>query len=337
MQLKPLSPASLAAILCITLPAEGLSQGTPATSELVVHTQIKKLALLVSLDQLDGFQQRRQEWRSDPAGYNNIRLQLHHGDLKLDWQGDTPSRIDGTLSSLKISRDLYSGPSCRGSQQGGISAGSSFVNGDSSALLSERGANLPVGQNQLQSHFIGAYFSDYRNTGHYFDLQAKLAYLRTDSRAHSGRSATRHGVQIALSAESGLDIALGEHYNLEPQAQLLANYTSLNAFSANGYRMDTGVTPELNLRLGLRAYATGKPHFAFANFWYTLDGDDELYGSGQLELKSPRGARWLELGLGTRLLQLPFADLSLDIRYRSAADDYDWSDISANLGLSWAW
>ncbi|WP_237064235.1 autotransporter domain-containing protein [Microbulbifer zhoushanensis] len=331
---KFLATIGLLALLCV---APALSHAQAADrGELAVFAQIKRLAQQVSLEQLDGFQQRREEWRNAPMGYSNSRLQLHHGGLELDWRGDAPSRFDGTLTGFRASHDFFAGPTCNGSQQAGVSAGSSFASGDSFARRRD-GSNGQVGTNDLQSYFVGAYFSDLRNSGRYLDLQAKVAYLRVQTDTYRGASGDTHGVQLALAAEAGYDLALTERYGIEPQLQLLANYTNLAVIDAGRYAVDSDVTPELALRAGVRAYRSDRPHFAYANLWQILDGDDELYSSSAADLRHQRGARWMELGVGTRLLTLAMGDLSLDLRYRTSVDDHDWQGLRAGLGFSWAW
>ncbi|SDK51586.1 autotransporter outer membrane beta-barrel domain-containing protein [Microbulbifer yueqingensis] len=319
------------ALLCAAAPSPTLAQH-PDAGELAVYTQIKRLAQLASIDQLQGLQQRRDEWRSGPVGRNNSRLQLQHGGLDLDWQGEIPSRSESTLTGFSVSRDFFAGPTCHGSQQAGISAGSSFASGDSFARRLD-GEIGYVGNNDLQSHFVGAYFSDFRNTGRYLDLQAKVAYLQVDNSTYRGARSDAYGIQLALSAEGGYALALTEYYGVEPQLQLVANYTNFTYFQTERFGLDLDVTPELALRAGLRAYRSDGPHFVFANLWEVLDGDDELSNSHRHQ----RGARWLELGLGSRLLELPYADISFDLRYRTSADDHDWQGLSAGVGFSWAW
>lgn len=306
--------------------------------EVPLYAQIKSLAQQTSLQQISSFQQRRGEQRNWSSGQASGGLRLYHRDTRLAWDGDVHSAFDGRMSGLQLNGNLYAGPSCRGAQELGLFAGSSFVRGDVSGFA--RGSeHYRAGENQLDSYYFGAYFSDYRRDNSYLDILVKLGYVMAESRSYRGLSSDTRGPQLTLSAERGFALPLGEHFNLEPQLQAVINYTNLSAYRDGISTVEPDMTPEVSFRAGLRAYNTrgDNQYYLFGSLWHTLDGNDELRFDGGTWLENRRGATWLEAGAGLVLLDTGPGNLFFNLSYQQSADDLDWRGGSANLGFDLNW
>ena len=336
----------LAQIVCatvmLTYPALLLAQPPDgpisAPAEILLHAQIKALAQQLSLQEIANYQQRRGEQRNGYSGTSNSGLRMFHQNLALDWQGDLYSKFDGQLNGVQINRNFYAGPSCRGSQELGLFAGTSRALGDITGQLAI-GPRVNAGQNKLASYYGGFYFSDYRHDLGYLDALAKVAYVTADTDTIGGVNGQITGPQLTLSAERGFVLPITERVNIEPQLQVIANYTNFGAYQANRLYLDTDKTPEVTFRAGLRAYPSERWHdlYLFTNLWHTLGGEDDLMLIDGSRLKVERGTRWGEIGGGMTLLDAELGSVFLNLNYRRSLDDSDWDGGGANLGFNWYW
>ena len=306
--------------------------------EIPLYAQAKSLAQQLSLQQISSFQQRRGEQRNWSNGHNSGWLRLYHQDMQLDWQGDVYSRFDGTMSGLQLSGNLYAGPTCHGSQELGLFAGSSIARGDVTGFA--RGLrDYRAGTNDIDSYYAGIYFSDYRHDQSYLDLLFKVGYVGLESTSFRGLSTRIRGPQLSLSIEKGIALPLGERFNLEPQLQTLVNYTNMTAYEDGISRVEVDMTPEVTFRAGLRGYNTqgDNQYYLFANLWYTLGGYDGLLFDNRITLKNQRRATWAEVGAGTVLLEFSAGSIFFNLSYQHSLDRLDWQGGSGNLGFNLNW
>jgi len=315
--------------------------------EIPLYAQAKSLAQQLSLTEIGTYHRRRGEqrswaegaaWNGRSRGGNNAWLRLYHRDARLDWKGDVYSRFDGHLSGFQLGGNFYAAPSCRGTQELGLFVGSSRASGDVTGFA--RGfEHFGAGRNQLQSYYIGGYFTDYRINQSYLDIVTKIAYVELDSRSSRQIADRTYGPQLSASAEGGVTVPVGGRINLEPQLQLIANYTNLDAYWDGISHVEPDVTPELTARAGLRGYnRQGRnQYYLYGNLWHTLGGDDEIQFNNRLRLENDRSATWAEIGAGIVLLERESGSAFLNLSYQRSVDDLDWQGGSANLGFNWAW
>ncbi|SHF70792.1 outer membrane autotransporter barrel domain-containing protein [Microbulbifer donghaiensis] len=306
--------------------------------EIPLYAQAKSLAHYVSLAEVGSYHKRRGEQRYWSNAENNAWMRLYYQSADIDWDGDVYSRFDGNLGGLQLGGNIYSAPSCRGTQELGVFIGSSRANGDVSGFA--RGfRDFDAGRNELETYYFGGYFTDYRINQNYLNLFVKVAYLELESRSERGVDDSVFAPQLSVSLEGGWTRALNQRINLEPKLQLVANYTNFDAYEDGIARVEPDMTPELTFRAGLRAYNPDgrNQYYAFGNLWYTLDGHDELQFDNRLYLENDRGAAWAEIGGGIVLLQRESGGLYFNLSYLRSIDDLDWEAASANLGFAFAW
>ena len=306
--------------------------------EIPLYSQLKSLAQQLSLQQISSYQQSRGEQRNASSGAYNGWLRLYHRPVQLNWGGDMDSRFDGTMSGLQLNGNLYAGPTCHGSQELGLFAGSSIARGDVTGLA--RGeADYRAGSNSIDSHYIGLYFTDYRNDQSYLDLLFKIAFVSAKSRSSRGIDTSTSGPQLSLSIEKGFTLPVSEYFHLEPQLQTTANYTNLGGIDDGVSWVELDMTPELSFRAGLRAYNTrgDNQYYLFGNLWHTWHGHDELLFDNRLFLENQRRATWGEVGAGMDLLQFGAGSLYFNLSYQQSLDYLDWRGASGNLGFNLSW
>ncbi|MFV8781059.1 autotransporter outer membrane beta-barrel domain-containing protein [Microbulbifer sp. SA54] len=340
-------------MLGIGTTAASPAQATPAASappvhlyrpEIPLYAQAKSLARLTSLQEIGSYHRRRGEQRSWFDGVNDDWMRVYHLSTDQNWRGDVNNRFDGEITGLQIGSNFWGEPTCTGgAREMGLFFGSSQARGDVFGFA--RGFdNYRSGRNELGTIYAGYYFNDYRPDQSYFDFTAKVAYLKLHSESLRGMGDTAYGPQLTAAMEKGVTLRAGDSFNLEPQAQLVVNYSNLSAFNDGVSWVEPDMTPEVNFRLGLRAYNTESDiaglnlrAYLYGNVWHTLGGNDQLQFDLKLQLDMEREATWSEFGGGIVLLDHRLGSAFLNVGFQRSLDNLDWSGGSANLGFNWNW
>ncbi|MBB5212995.1 autotransporter outer membrane beta-barrel domain-containing protein [Microbulbifer hydrolyticus] len=333
-----------AATLLAPAPAAGNTPVPIYRPEIPLYAQAKSLARLTSLQEIGSYHKRRGEQRSWFDGINDDWMRVHHMRADYNWSGDISNRFDGSITGVQVGTNLWSGPTCTGgARESGIFVGSTRASGDVSGFA--RGfSDYSSGQNQLTSYHVGYYFNDYRPDMGYFDITAKVAYLKLESRSSRGIGDTITGPQLTVSVEKGITWQASERINIEPQLQAVVNYSNLSAYYDDISWVEPDMTPEANFRAGLRAYNTdgrwldgNLRMYLFGNVWHTLSGNDQLLFDLNVQLNLERQATWGEFGGGVVLLEHKFGSAFLNLGYQRSLDKLNWSGGNASLGFNWAW
>lgn len=337
-------PSTITTRLTATAPVAGSAPIRLYRPEIPLYAQAKSLARVTSLQEIGNYHKRRGEQRSWFDGVNDDWMRVHHTSADYNWTGDISNRFDGNITGVQIGTNLWSGPTCTGgAREMGLFVGSTRASGDVTGFA--RGfTDYSAGHNQLTSHHIGYYFNDYQPDMGYFDFTAKVAFLSLESRSSRGIGDTVTGPQLTLSLEKGFTWPVAEHFNLEPQLQVIANFSNLSAFEDGISWVDTDETPEANFRAGLRGYNTDTPWldgrlrlYAYGNLWHTLGGNDQLLFDAKLQTNLERQATWGEVGGGAVLLESQYGSAFFNLGYQRSLDDLNWSGGSVSLGFNWAW
>ncbi|MEW5250381.1 autotransporter outer membrane beta-barrel domain-containing protein [Microbulbifer discodermiae] len=343
-----MSPPSIVAALTLSTlwllvhlqaPSARAETAEPSVSaELIAPAQIKALAQQISLLEVSGYQQRRGEQRIGYSGISSGSAHIFHRALNLGWRGTVESQFDGRLSGLQLNRNFYASPTCRGSQELGLFAGTSKARGDTFGGIS-KGADFDGGRIELTSYYGGVYFSDYRHDLSYLDVVAKVGYVTASMQPPSASRSRVTGPQLTLSAERGFVLSFSPTWKLEPQAQLVANYTSFGTVQALTGPVGIDKTPEVSFRGGLRGYPSQSAFelYLFANLWHTLRGEDDLKLQEGPRERIQRGVTWGEFGGGVTLLDSAVGSVFLNASYRRSGNRENWSGGGANLGFNWRW
>ncbi|WP_105102909.1 autotransporter outer membrane beta-barrel domain-containing protein [Microbulbifer pacificus] len=333
-----------AASLLAPPPAAGDTPIRLYRPEIPLYAQAKSLARLTSLQEIGSYHKRRGEQRSWFDGINDDWMRVHHLNADYHWTGDIDNDFDGRITGVQLGTNLWSGPTCTGgAREMGLFVGSTRASGDVTGFA--RGfSDYAAGQNQLTSHHIGYYFNDYRPDMGYFDFTAKVAYLKLETRSSRGIGDTVTGPQLTLSLEKGFTWTVTEHLNLEPQLQVIANYSNFGTLSDGISTVEIDMTPEANFRAGLRSYNTDTPWldgrlrlYVFGNVWHTLGGNDQLLFDNKLQTNLERQATWGEFGGGVVLLEHQLGSAFFNVGFQRSLDHLDWSGSTVNLGFNWAW
>ncbi len=313
--------------------------------EVPVYAVANRAAALVGRSTLSTFHERQGEQAmlgekgALPAGWART-----FGDhLRQQWSGDVSPSLDGNLRGFQVGHDLYGDVSDSGySQRAGLYVAHTRLTADvrGFALGFEDSA---VGDIKLDGDSIGAYWTLVGPQQWYVDAVAQ--YTRLDGRARSerGMQIDLKGHSTAFSLETGYPFALGEHWVLEPQAQIVGQKVSLDrqddGISTIRQDSDTHWTGRLGARLKGSFEAAGVPlePYVRANVLHSFSGEDRLTFDDVDTIKTDQQATWMDVGVGISARLSPAVSVYTGITYAANLDSRQREDIAGNLGLRISW
>ena len=202
-----------------------------------------------------------------------------------------------------------------------------------------------TGKGRTDAVSVGGYGTFYGNNGGYVDLVGQVTYLRNKYNARSNESVHQNGWGAALSAETGKSfIVYGNNWFVEPQAQLVYQYLSLDDFNDRIRHVDQHDPSALRGRVGMRFGYNGDTRdnlpsssfYGIANIWHDFVNPKSV-DIGRDSLKEEYAKTWGELGLGIQLPITRQSDFYSDIRYEKNFGSDKRKGFKGTLGYKYTW
>lgn len=220
------------------------------------------------------------------------------------WTGGAAPSADGDLVGFQAGLDIFRRTGADGHRDhAGVYVAQARYNADISGTALGV-VDAAVGKLALDGPAVGAYWTHFGPTGWYVDAVVQASFI--DARA-TGRDGTRldtDGQAYAASLEAGYPVALGDGWQLEPQAQLVWQSVdvgdSADAYSTVRWTPGRSVVGRVGARVQYTAQsqdALWQP-FARVNLWHG-NADSDLVTLGP---SAPIGTRFgdtaVQAGLG---------------------------------------
>ena len=202
-----------------------------------------------------------------------------------------------------------------------------------------------TGKGRTDAVSVGGYGTFYGNNGGYVDLVGQVTYLRNKYNARSNESVHQNGWGAALSAETGKSfIVYGNNWFVEPQAQLVYQYLSLDDFNDRIRHVDQHDPSALRGRVGMRFGYNGDTRdnlpsssfYGIANIWHDFVNPKSV-DIGRDSLKEEYAKTWGELGLGIQLPITRQSDFYSDIRYEKNFGSDKRKGFKGTMGYKYTW
>ncbi|WP_370579873.1 autotransporter outer membrane beta-barrel domain-containing protein [Snodgrassella alvi] len=202
-----------------------------------------------------------------------------------------------------------------------------------------------TGKGRTDAVSVGGYGTFYGNNGGYVDLVGQVTYLRNKYNARSNESVHQNGWGAALSAETGKSfIVYGNNWFVEPQAQLVYQYLSLDDFNDRIRHVDQHDPSALRGRVGMRFGYNGDTRdnlpsssfYGIANIWHDFVNPKSV-DIGRDNLKEEYAKTWGELGLGIQLPITRQSDFYSDIRYEKNFGSDKRKGFKGTMGYKYTW
>lgn len=212
--------------------------------------------------------------------------------------------------------------------------------------------NKKLGNSSFDSNSLGYYYTRTNKEQAYFDFVAqysRYSNIKGSSSTYEHALGSK-GWAALVSGEVGYPYYLDDAHDwkLEPQAQLIYQYTKLDETLDGDYRYTPESDQLFTGRLGARlAYHTvdkdNHPFDAFirANYWHTFDNTavthvSTIDGSVNERLEMEQRTRKLQFGLGVTYEPDTNWQIYAGIDYNKLIGDSDGDSISGHLGLKFA-
>ncbi|PIT44371.1 hypothetical protein BHC46_10650 [Snodgrassella alvi] len=202
-----------------------------------------------------------------------------------------------------------------------------------------------TGKGRTDAVSIGGYGTFYGNNGGYVDLVGQVTYLRNKYNARSNESVHQNGWGAALSAEAGKSfVVYGNNWFVEPQAQLVYQYLSLDDFNDKYRHIDQHNPTALRGRIGMRFGYNGETtdnlppssFYGITNIWHDFVNPKSV-DIGRDTLKEEYAKTWGEIGVGIQLPVTRQSNFYGDVRYEKNFGSDKRKGFKGTMGYKYTW
>ncbi|MCO6514180.1 MAG: autotransporter outer membrane beta-barrel domain-containing protein [Snodgrassella sp.] len=343
---KPISPKPQKEVPIYAEPVSGYVQMPTVDMELG-FTTIGTLHERRSENQTNNINSANNTAFSDTQQQTWGRVVVEH----LDKNGKKRLDTGGSQSVLQIGHDFILDNNAKTGARRHIGGYVSYGHNENDFRDQYRAENGYIvddhytGKGRTDAVSIGGYGTFYGNNGGYVDLVSQVTYLRNKYNARSNESVHQNGWGAALSAEAGKSfIVYGNNWFVEPQAQLVYQYLSLDDFNDRYRHIDQHNPSALRGRMGMRFGYNGdttdnlppSSFYGIANIWHDFVNPKSV-DIGRDTLKEEYAKTWGEIGAGIQWSITRQSDFYGDVRYEKNFGSDKRKGFKGTLGYKYTW
>lgn len=313
--------------------------------EVPLYAEAPAVARQLGMLQIDTFHDRQGEQGllaengSVPASWARV----WGGNSKLKQKGDATPSFDGTVWGMQVGQDLYADTTASGHRNHyGFFLGFSRAVGDVSGFALAQ-PDLGVGSLQVNAYDLGGYWTHIGPGGWYTDAVLMGSALTVRTHSNDNVSGSTNGNAFTGSVEAGLPIALGNGLTLEPQAQLVWQWLSLDRFndgvSSIGWNNGNTFVGRIGARLQYAFDANGvswKPYLR-VNVLRAFGADDKTTFGGSTTIGTQVGQTAGQIGAGLVAQLTKRGSVYATVSYLTNLGGEHQRTIIGNAGVRWAW
>ncbi|OXI65673.1 autotransporter outer membrane beta-barrel domain-containing protein [Burkholderia sp. AU28863] len=313
--------------------------------EVPLYAEAPAVARQLGLLQIDTFHDRQgaqgllAENGSVPASWARV----WGGNSKLKQKGDATPSFDGTVWGMQVGQDLYADTTASGHRNHyGFFLGFSRAVGDVSGFALAQ-PDLGVGSLQVNAYDLGGYWTHIGPGGWYTDAVLMGSALTVRTHSNDNVSGSTNGNAFTGSVEAGLPIALGNGLTLEPQAQLVWQWLSLDRFndgvSSIAWNNGNTFVGRIGARLQYAFDANGvswKPYLR-VNVLRAFGADDKTTFGGSTTIGTQVGQTAGQIGAGLVAQLTKRGSVYATVSYLTNLGGEHQRTIVGNAGVRWAW
>lgn len=339
-------PAPVAAVGTPALPTAAPGQSiTLYRQEVPLYAVVPPVAALLAQTSIGTFHDRQgeQSLLTEKGAVAAGWARTFGSHLRQSWSGTVAPSFDGSINGYQIGHDVYAWTSDSGMRQRvGLFASQSRLDGD------VRGFNLgfknaKAGDIRLDGDSLGAYWTLITPQSAYVDVVAMGTRLDGRTRSERGVKLDLDGHAVSLSLETGYPIAVSSHWQIEPQAQLIAQRVSMDNASDGISTVGFESQDYLKGRVGARmkgAYSVNnvpvEPYLR-ANLWRSFGGRDATSFDTVEAIKTDHSASSMDVGAGVVARLNSSVSLYGSTDYSANLDSRNLEAISGTLGIRISW
>jgi outer membrane autotransporter protein len=317
--------------------------GPAIRPEVPLLTSVPGMARGLIRDTMGTFHDRHgeQTWMADEHSGHAVWTRVFGGSYDRDLATLLDEQYDGHTFGLQAGLPIYEHEGENVLDTFGLFAGYSRGWGDVKADALNR-SSINLGDIAINAYSLASYWTRTWSGGTYIDGVLMQSWLNPTTDSIGNDHSDFNGNAVTASLETGTTIALSDHWNVEPQGQIIWQYqhfdTTYDPGGSISYDDNNAFTGRLGMRLqGNYFYDEKKVSpFALANLWHDFSTTDVISFDG-FPINAPRESTTLELGAGVT------ADLSANTRlYANASYAFnlggdDFKTVAGRIGLRVRW
>jgi len=344
----PASTSSVVSVLGIAATSVDSASSAPVLPAVSVPTYRAEVPLYAALPaqlrqaDLDMIGNLHRRVGDEPLAGRQAWARAIYSDLDIRQAGTAAAHSGGHLSGLQAGTDLLAQDGWRAGLYVGSLDGGADVEGNAHGYFAR------VGNNNLQSRYLGAYATYMDASGFYADAVLQGADHRYTVRPDGNLSISGKGSGMAASVETGKAFGLGGGWSIEPQAQLIHQRTHLDDATISGAVVRQDANGGWIGRLGLRIKGdlpTGIGRFqpyARLNVYRASSGTDMTTFIGPAAstgIASPSGYTAGEMAGGFTLALTPAASVYGEVGqiFHAGGDTRVKSSVTGSVGMRLSW
>lgn len=262
---------------------------------------------------------------------------------KQSWAGDVAPQFSGTVGGFQAGTDLWTLEAADG-RRDRVGFFVAFARASGSVRGFAIGQqDVPVGKVAIEGTSVGGYWTSVGPSGWYFDALVMGTRYNADPRSDRGVTATSAGKGFAATMEAGYPIPVAPGWALEPQGQLIWQYTSLDpfedVFSSVAFHSSKALTGRAGLRLQGQFVTGGRliQPYLKANIWQDFSGTSDVIFAAVDVIGAQRKSTALELGGGAVARVGPGYSLYATADYTTGLGSETRRAVKGNAGLRVTW
>lgn len=270
-----------------------------------------------------------------PAGWARV----FGSSTRQSFSGTVSPSLDSSLSGFQVGTDLYAWTSDNGlTQRVGFFVGHSRLTGNV-AGFSGGFQNTDTGDITLRADSLGTYWTLIGANRAYLDLV--LMGTRFDGHDESSRGVKlqTRGHNVAGSAEVGMPFAVSEHWEVEPQAQVILDRTWLDSQNDGiadiSFKADTHVTTRVGVRLRGDYKVSGMPMQPYlrANVWHAGAGSNTVTFNESTAINTEQQSTTMDVSAGATLQVSNTVRVYGEVGYNQNLDSNQLNGREGTIGL----
>ncbi|SSW68204.1 Antigen 43 [Achromobacter veterisilvae] len=253
---------------------------------------------------------------------------------------------DYDIAGVQVGTDLYRREQPSGTRDiAGVYVGAATASADVRAPAEGR-----AGSASMSGISLGGYWTRKSASGAYVDGVVQGTYHPdVKTRSVGGERSTSRGYGGAASIEAGYPIPLTAQWALEPQAQMIYQYVSLDSAKDSYGRVRFDDTHTGHARVGARlTHQAGNPKgeeattWLRANLWQRFGANgrttfSNLSGENPVAMETKLGSTWAQVGVGVSGRVSKRVNVFAAGDYNRSIDGYAGHGVSGRLGVRVVW
>jgi outer membrane autotransporter protein len=310
-----------------------------------LDSEILAVAQQIGLAQLGTFHDRQgdqilvtgADWV--PAGWARV-IGLYTNQAQ---SGAADSSFHGNIAGAQAGHDIYAQENDGGQRDHlgvliGYTHADGHVDGSVGGFLDTRAGNLSINANSA-----GVYWTHIGSAGGYTDTVIMANWFNATTDSIQNLHNDTHGKSFTVSLEGGKPFQLGDQLKLEPQAQMIWQRISADAFqdpvSSVAFTSSNAFTGRLGLRLEGDFLHNGQvwQPFLNANIWRNFSGTYNTIFAGTDAIPTYRASTAFELSGGVAAQVTKAVSLFSGVSYVTNLDGVHRRTVQGNFGVRIVW